>query len=111
MSARGVANIMKTSLGPKGMDKIMVSGDGDITITNDGATILSEMQVENQIAKLMVCKGSFGRMRLSSIFRGLIWYSLLCRWNYQNRRMMRLVMAPLESSCWLELCWTMPRDS
>ena len=46
---------MKTSLGPKGMDKIMVSSDGDITITNDGATILAEMQVENQIAKLMVC--------------------------------------------------------
>jgi len=45
---------MKTSLGPKGMDKILVGQDGDITITNDGATILSEMDVENQVAKLMV---------------------------------------------------------
>ena len=54
IAARSVANIMKTSLGPKGMDEIMVSPDGDITITNDGATILDEMFVENQIAKLLV---------------------------------------------------------
>ena len=54
IAARSVANIMKSSLGPKGMDKIMVSPDSDITITNDGATILDQMQVENQIAKLMV---------------------------------------------------------
>ena len=39
---------------PKGMDKIMVSPDNDITITNDGATILEQMHVENQVAKLMV---------------------------------------------------------
>jgi T-complex protein 1 subunit epsilon len=36
------------------MDKIMVSPDGELTITNDGATILEEMHVENQVAKLMV---------------------------------------------------------
>jgi T-complex protein 1 subunit epsilon len=36
------------------MDKMLVSGDGDVTITNDGATILSQMEVEHQIAKLMV---------------------------------------------------------
>ena len=46
--------VMRSSLGPKGMDKMMQSQDGDITITNDGATILEKMQVENQIAKLMV---------------------------------------------------------
>lgn len=45
---------MRSSLGPKGMDKMMQSPDGDITITNDGATILEKMQVENQIARLMV---------------------------------------------------------
>lgn len=45
---------MKSSLGPKGMDKILVSPDNDITITNDGATILEQMHVENQIAKLLV---------------------------------------------------------
>lgn len=46
--------VMRSSLGPKGMDKMMQSQDGDITITNDGATILEKMQVEHQIAKLMV---------------------------------------------------------
>jgi len=54
MAAKTVANVLKTSLGPKGLDKMMVSPDGDITITNDGATILKQMDVEHQIAKLMV---------------------------------------------------------
>ncbi|CAH3017441.1 unnamed protein product [Porites evermanni] len=54
LAAKAVANILKTSLGPKGMDKMMVSPDGDVTVTNDGATILDMMQVEHQIAKLMV---------------------------------------------------------
>eukprot|EP01114_Cavostelium_apophysatum_P003617 TRINITY_DN1363_c0_g1_i1.p1 TRINITY_DN1363_c0_g1~~TRINITY_DN1363_c0_g1_i1.p1 ORF type:complete len:536 (+),score=160.40 TRINITY_DN1363_c0_g1_i1:128-1735(+) len=54
LAARAVANTMKTSLGPRGMDKLLVSPDGDITITNDGATIMSEMHVENEIAQLLV---------------------------------------------------------
>jgi len=54
LAARCVANTLKTSLGPKGLDKLMVSPDNDITITNDGATILQKMDVEHQIAKLMV---------------------------------------------------------
>ncbi|CAN6609955.1 T-complex protein 1 subunit epsilon [Trichomonascus vanleenenianus] len=54
LAAKTVANIVKTSLGPRGMDKILISPDGDITVTNDGATILGQMQVENQIAKLLV---------------------------------------------------------
>lgn len=54
MAAKTVAGVLKTSLGPKGLDKLMVSPDGDITITNDGATILKMMDVEHQIAKLMV---------------------------------------------------------
>lgn len=49
-----MANILKTSLGPKGLDKLMVSSDGDITVTNDGATILKNMDVDHEIAKLMV---------------------------------------------------------
>src|SRR5208283_4548537 len=49
-----VANIVKTTLGPKGMDKMLVSDLGDITITNDGATILEEMNVEHPVAKIMV---------------------------------------------------------
>ncbi|GAA6044140.1 hypothetical protein JCM8097_002791 [Rhodosporidiobolus ruineniae] len=54
MAARTVANIVKTSLGPRGLDKILISPDGDITATNDGATIMSQMQVEHEIAKLLV---------------------------------------------------------
>ncbi|KAJ3052374.1 T-complex protein 1 subunit epsilon [Rhizophlyctis rosea] len=54
LAAKTVANILKTSLGPRGLDKILISPDGDITVTNDGATILSQMEVEHQIAKLLV---------------------------------------------------------
>ena len=46
--------ILRTSLGPKGMDKMLQSPDGDVCITNDGATILEQMKVENQIGKLLV---------------------------------------------------------
>lgn len=53
-AARNVANVLRTSLGPKGMDKMLVSPDGDVTITNDGATILQKMDIQNQIAKIMV---------------------------------------------------------
>ena len=54
LAARSVANTLKTSLGPKGLDKLMCSPDNDVTITNDGATILKMMDVDHQIAKLMV---------------------------------------------------------
>lgn len=54
LAARAVASIVQTSLGPRGLDKILVSQDGDITITNDGATILSQMDLDNEIAKLLV---------------------------------------------------------
>jgi T-complex protein 1 subunit epsilon len=53
-AARQVSDILRTSLGPRGLDKILISPDGDINITNDGATILSEMQIDNEIAKLLV---------------------------------------------------------
>ncbi|KAF1993900.1 hypothetical protein P154DRAFT_502661 [Amniculicola lignicola CBS 123094] len=54
LAARTVANIVKTSLGPRGLDKILISPDGDITVTNDGATILSQMEISNHVAKLLV---------------------------------------------------------
>ncbi|ODV80163.1 T-complex protein 1 epsilon subunit [Suhomyces tanzawaensis NRRL Y-17324] len=54
LAARSVASIVKTSLGPRGLDKILISQDGEITITNDGATILSQMDLDNEIAKLLV---------------------------------------------------------
>jgi len=43
MAARSIASTLRTSLGPKGLDKMIVSPDGDVTITNDGATILDRM--------------------------------------------------------------------
>lgn len=54
LAARVVADIMRSSLGPMGMDKMIVSGDQDVTVTNDGATILQKMDVDHQIAKLLV---------------------------------------------------------
>lgn len=54
IAAKSITNIVRTSLGPKGMDKILVSPDGDVTITNDGATIMDRMEVHHQVAKLLV---------------------------------------------------------
>ncbi len=53
MAAKAVAAAVRTTLGPKGMDKMLVSGD-DITITNDGVTILKEMDIEHPVAKMLV---------------------------------------------------------
>jgi thermosome len=49
-----IAELVKSSLGPKGMDKMLVDGFGDITITNDGAVILDEIDVQHPAAKMMV---------------------------------------------------------
>mmetsp|Transcript_41446 Transcript_41446/g.54536 ORF Transcript_41446/g.54536 Transcript_41446/m.54536 type:complete len:484 (+) Transcript_41446:539-1990(+) len=53
MAARTVASLMKTSLGPKGMDKMLVSPDGEVIVTNDGATILEKMEIHHQTARLL----------------------------------------------------------
>jgi thermosome len=53
-AARTVAAMLKSVLGPRGMDKMLVSGTEDVTITNDGATILKEMDVQHPAAKMMV---------------------------------------------------------
>ncbi|MDI3539894.1 MAG: archaeal chaperonin, partial [Methanolobus sp.] len=53
-SAKAVASIVKSTLGPKGMDKMLVNVIGDITLTNDGATILQEMDIEHPTAKMIV---------------------------------------------------------
>jgi T-complex protein 1 subunit epsilon len=47
MAAKLVADIVRTTLGPKGMDKMLVSPDGDVIITNDGATILEKMEIHH----------------------------------------------------------------
>lgn len=53
-AAKLIAEIISTSLGPRGMDKMLVDSIGDITITNDGATILKEIDVQHPAAKMMV---------------------------------------------------------
>jgi len=52
-AAKLVADTVRTTLGPKGMDKMLVDSIGDITITNDGVTILDEMDIQNPAAKMM----------------------------------------------------------
>lgn len=54
LAARVVAETVKTTLGPKGMDKMLVDSAGNITVTNDGVTILEEMQIEHPAAKMIV---------------------------------------------------------
>ncbi len=53
-AARIVAEMLRSTLGPRGMDKMLIDSLGDITITNDGATILDEMDIQNPAAKMMV---------------------------------------------------------
>jgi thermosome len=53
-AAKAVADAVRTTLGPKGMDKMLVDSVGDIVITNDGVTILEEMEIEHPAAKMMV---------------------------------------------------------
>src|SRR3954454_2523997 len=53
-AAKIIGDIVKTSLGPRGMDKMLVDSLGDVTITNDGATILKEIDVQHPAGKMMV---------------------------------------------------------
>jgi thermosome len=54
LAARVLAETVKTTLGPRGMDKMLVDSVGNITVTNDGVTILSEMEIEHPAAKMIV---------------------------------------------------------
>lgn len=54
LAAKAVAQAVRTTLGPKGMDKMLVDSGGEIVITNDGVTILKEMQIEHPAAKMIV---------------------------------------------------------
>ncbi len=54
LAAKAVADSVRTTLGPKGMDKMLIDASGDATITNDGATILREMDIEHPVAKMIV---------------------------------------------------------
>jgi archaeal chaperonin len=54
LAAKLIANIVKTTLGPKGMDKMLVDSSGNIVVTNDGVTILEEMEIDHPAAKMIV---------------------------------------------------------
>src|SRR5271157_4115183 len=54
MAAKAIAGAVRTTLGPRGMDKMLVSSTGDVVITNDGATILSEISVQHPGAKMVI---------------------------------------------------------
>jgi thermosome len=54
LAAKAMAEVLMTSLGPRGLDKMLVDSFGDITVTNDGATIVKEMEVQHPAAKLLV---------------------------------------------------------
>ena len=53
-AAIAIANIVKSSLGPVGLDKILVNDIGDVLITNDGATILAQLEVDHPAARVLV---------------------------------------------------------
>ena len=53
-AAKAVAEAVRSTLGPKGMDKMLVDSMGDVVITNDGATILKEMEIEHPAAKMII---------------------------------------------------------
>ena len=54
LAAKVITETIKTTLGPEGMDKMLVTGMGDVVITNDGATIMKEMDVQHPAAKMLV---------------------------------------------------------
>jgi len=54
LAAKMVSEVVKTTLGPRGMDKMLVTPTNEIIVTNDGVTILDEMQIEHPAAKMMV---------------------------------------------------------
>jgi len=54
LAARALGEVLKTSLGPRGLDKMLVDSFGDVTVTNDGATIVKEMEIQHPAAKLLV---------------------------------------------------------
>ena len=54
MAAKAISDVVRTSLGPRGMDKMIQDGKGEVLITNDGATILKQMEVVHPTAKMLV---------------------------------------------------------
>src|SRR5437899_1601719 len=72
MAAKIIAESVRSSLGPKGMDKMLVDGFGDVTITNDGATILDEMEVQHPAAKMKVEKKPGESLTDTALIKGIV---------------------------------------
>ncbi len=92
VAAKAVANAVRTSLGPKGMDKMIQSSDGSVTITNDGATILKQMQVLHPAAKMVIqfLKNNFNNFFVNSLSKKNSWS------NCQKLKISKLAMVPLQ---------------
>ena len=99
LAASSIANIVKSSLGPVGLDKMLVDDIGDVTITNDGATILRLLEVEHPAAKVGEIALIFADAPVTStLFCTRFW------WNWLNFRTKRSATAPLPWSLWLPSC-------
>ena len=105
LTTAAVADTIRTSLGPRGMDKMIQDGDGEVLITNDGATILSHMQVCLYAAE----KQWRVSLHCLLVSRRLFRYSTppqKCWWNCLRPKILRRAMAP---PLWLFCavpCWT-----
>ena len=73
-AAKAVADAVRTTLGPKGMDKMLVDSMGDVVITTDGATILKEMDIEHPAAKMIIVVAK-PRSSTASMGRPVLWSS------------------------------------
>jgi hypothetical protein len=111
VAAKAVAEVVRTSLGPKGMDKMIQSSDGEVIITNDGATILAKMEVQHPAAKMVrprrVClslRGGNSRLVCSSPARLLFAVCVGSWWMCPRPRTWRLVTARPLWWCWPALC-------
>ena len=83
-AAKLISEIISTSLGPRGMDKMLVDSLGDITITNDGATILKEIDVQHPAAKMMVYPPQKSKTVLNWIFLLIHKHAIMPCWNMGN---------------------------
>ena len=74
-AAKIISEIVRSSLGPRGMDKMLVDSLGDVTITNDGATILKEIDVQHPAAKMLVeiakTTDNESKVRANTVITGL----------------------------------------
>uniref|UniRef100_A0A8D2JN69 T-complex protein 1 subunit alpha n=1 Tax=Sciurus vulgaris TaxID=55149 RepID=A0A8D2JN69_SCIVU len=80
MVAASIANIVKSSLGPVGLDKMLVDDIGDVTITNDGATILKLLEVEHPAAKVL-CELADLHVHLHQLFYVGQMISCVMKWS------------------------------